>query len=232
MDVTNFYPAKIRSVEPAAEGQVFLMLDVPPEVWSQHKQPAQHVKLSLPGIEPWSGTIANRPGYEFFEFLVKDIGDRSHKIASLQSGDEINISLPAGPGFPVVAHRRHNLILAATGVAICAIRPVIMEILLSRRDWGRIFLFYGERTADKFAFIEERPMWAEYSIEIFLSASQPAEGTYFRGHTGYVQDKLVAEAPDIRNTVAFLAGKDGMIEGFTQELVRLGLNPNMIFLNT
>lgn len=229
--MTDFYPAIVRMIEPSSEGQCFLTVDVPSQVWSCHTQPSQHVILSLPGIRPWTATIANRPGYEFFEFLVKDVGDRSHKVASLQPGDELEISIPEGPGFPVCAHRRQNIIMAATGVAICAMRPVIMEILLSRSDWRRVHLFYGERTADRFAFIQDREIWAQYSIEMYLSASKPSEGTYYRGHAGYVQHRLVEEAPDISNTVAYLAGKDGMIDEFTRELVRLGMTPNMIFLN-
>ncbi len=225
------FPARVSAIQSVAEAQVFLRLDVPREVWSAHIHPAQYIEFALPDMEPWRGTIANRPGCEFFEFLVKDVGKRSHRITELKSGDEILVSKPKGPGFPVAANRRNNVILAASGVAICAIRPVIMEILLERGEWRRVMLYYGERTADRFAFIEEREFWREERIEVHLSASRPAEGTYYRGHTGYVQDHLLEIAPDIRDTVAFIAGKDEMVDGFTDALMRLGLLPNRIFLN-
>lgn len=216
---------------PAAENQVFLRLGVPREVWSAHVFHSQFVDLVLPGMAPWQGTIANRPGYEFFEFLVKDVGERSRRLCELAPGDEILISRPMGAGFPVLAYRRFDIILAASGVAVCAMRPVIAEIILYRNDWARVMLFYGERTSDRFAFGEEREYWRENKIEVYLSASRPSEGTSWKGHVGYIQDLLTRMAPDIRNTVAFVAGKDAMIEGVRVALERLGMLPSSVFLN-
>jgi len=47
-----------------------------------------------------------------------------------------------------------------------------------------------------------------------------------------VQHKLGEEAPEIKDTAAFVGGKDAMIEEFTTELVRMGMSPNRIFINT
>jgi len=227
----DLYCAQVIEKRPVAEAQVLLTVDVPVEVWSAHLQPAQYVDLVLPGMGPWRATIASRQGQEFFEFLVKEVGERSRRIAALEPGEEIQISRPKGEGFPLLMHRRHNLILAACGVAICAMRPVILDILLARSDWGRVLLFYGERTADRFAFLDEQDKWREGKVEIFLSASRPAEGTQWKGHAGYVQDHILETAPDTRDTVAFVAGKDEMIDGVRLALGRLNLADNKIILN-
>jgi len=228
----ELYEATIINKKPEAEAQVLLTLRVPKEVWSRHIYHSQYVDLVLPGMAPWHGTIACRPGFEDLEFLVKDVSERSHRISSLEAGDELQVSLPTGDGFEILAVRNHDVILAATGVAICALRPVIQEILLARGDWGRVMLFYGERTADRFAFIEEQETWKERKIEVHLTASQPSKGTYWKGATGYVQDYLVEVEPDVGNAVAMLAGKDGMIRGFSDNVMRMGMSPNRIFLNT
>jgi len=231
VEVNDLFPACVVTNQPAAEAQVLLTLDVPREVWSAHIQPAQYVDLVLPEMPPWRGTIANRPGRERFEFLVKDVGERSHRIATLAPGEEIQTTLPLGDGFPVLVHRRMDIVMVACGVAICAMRPVVEEILLQRTDWHRVVLFYGERTADRFAFTEERERWRESDIEVHLSASRPSEGTYWSGHAGYVQDRILEVAPDVRDAVAFLAGKDGMIDEARSALMRLNLPENRIILN-
>ena len=227
----ELYPARVLESRPEAESQVLLTFEVPKEVWSEHIQPAQYVELVVGGLNPWQGTVANRPGRETFDFLVKDVGERSHRIAGLSEGDEVLVSRPRGPGFPVEAFRRYDVILMAAGVAICAMRAVIEEILLNRTEWGKVLVFYGERTADRFAFGQERERWRESGIEVHLSASRPAEGTYWRGHAGYVQEHILEVSPDLREAVVFAAGKDGMIDGIRRVLGRLGLPPNRLLLN-
>ncbi len=226
------FAASVLSAVSMTEAQVFLRLGVPREVWAGHTQPGQYVELVVGDIDSWHGTIANRPGRETFDFLVKDVGERSHLIASLRKGDQLMISAPEGEGFPLNAHRRRDIVLAACGVAICAMRAVVEEILLARDDWWRVRLFYGERHADRFAFLEEIEAWRRESIDVYLTASRPSEGTAWRGQVGYVQDHLLEIRPDLANAVAFLAGKDAMIAGFAQMLGRLGMPLNQVFLNT
>ena len=115
--------------------------------------------------------------------------------------------------------------------AIGSIRAVVEEILLRRQDFGMVDVFYGERNADWFAFTEERERWRESSINVHMTASRPAEGTYWRGYTGYVQDLMLETLKDLRNSVAFLAGARGMIQDATTVLVRLGLPENRILSN-
>ena len=227
----DLFPARVKSSRPDAEAQTFMVLDTPREVWSVHNQPAQYVDFVLPDMPPWRGTIANRPGRETFDFLVKDAGVRSHRIATLAPGDELMLTRPAGAGFPVLAVRGMDILMICCGVAICAMRAVVEEILLARSDWGRVMIFYGERTADRFALIEERERWRESGIEVFLTASRPSVGTYWRGHVGYVQEHLAMVAPQVRNAVAFLAGKDGMLDDSGVVLERLGLPRNRILVN-
>ncbi len=227
----ELFTAKIESIVPHAEDQVFMMLEVPPEVWESHQQPSQYIELVVEGQEPWRGTIANRTAMEHFEILVKDKGGRSRKIATLEPKSLIQISKPMGSGFPIHAYRNHNVIMGCSGVAICAMRPVIQEIMLYRGDWGRVHLFYGERTDHHFAFIQEQEWWREAKIDVHLSASRPADGSYWKGHVGYIQDNLPLVSPEIRNTVVFLAGLDAMIVDFTDSLLRMGMPMNMINLN-
>jgi NAD(P)H-flavin reductase len=111
-------------------------------------------------------------------------------------------------------------------------RAVIEEILLARLEWHKVMLFYGERTADRFALAEDRELWREANIEVYQSASRPSAGTSWLGHTGYVQDLILEMEPETSDTVVFVAGKDGMIEGVKSAFSRLNLPENRIILNT
>jgi NAD(P)H-flavin reductase len=208
-----------------------LGLDVPRDIWAAHREVAQYVDLVLPGIAPWRATIASRPGRERFDFLVKDAGARSHRVALLAPGDQIGITLPAGDGFPINAYRRMDVMLIACGVAVCAMRAVIEEILLARLEWHKVGLFYGERTSDRFAFVEERERWREADINVHMVASRPSQGTSWSGKSGYVQDVILEMEPELRETVAFIAGKDQMVNDTITVLERLGMASNMIVLN-
>lgn len=227
----EFHTATVESITQQADNQVLIELDVPREVWAEHRQPSQYIDFSLPDCEPWRGTIANRTGQEFFEILVKDKGGRSSRIALLQAGDSVQITEPMGPGFPIHAHRNFNIILACTGVAICAMRPVIQEILLARGEWGMVSLFYGEQNDLTIAFLNEQDKWREMRIDVYPSASRPADGTYWKGHVGYIQDNFPHIRPDISHAVAFLAGHDAMIREFSDVLLRAGMPMNMLITN-
>ncbi|MFH1676093.1 MAG: hypothetical protein ABIC40_03625 [bacterium] len=227
----GYHKVKIISNQPAAENQVFLTLEVPPEVLRAHIQPGQFTRIALSQMEPWSATIANRPGRDNFEFLVKDVGPRSHRISQFQPGDELLMSLPEGEGFPINAYRRTDIILMASGVAICAMRSIIEEILLQRLEWDDVHLFYGERHSERFAFIDEQVQWRESGIEVHLCASQPSTGSHWAGLVGYVQDYIRDFVTDFRNCAAFIAGPDDMVEDCVNELDRLGLPESKVFLN-
>ena len=225
------YTARVHYLLPEAERQFFLSINVPPEVSASHIQPAQFVKMSPPDQKPVSITIANRPGRERFEFLVKDQGERSHGLVSLNKGDELNITTPMGPGFPISQHKGKDIILGANGVAVSAVRAVIEEILLARSDYGKVAFFYGERTGAHFAFLNEHANWVEGGIQLHLCASRPVEGGTWQGPVGYIQDNIERVAPEVRNTVAFIVGSDNMMTLCRETLGRMGLPPNEVYLN-
>lgn len=229
--MSELFPAKVTQKVPAAESQFLMSLEVPREVWVAHNQPAQFVDFVLPEIKPWRATIANRPGRELFDFIIKEKGERSTRIASLNPGDEVKITKPQGFGFPILAYRGHDVILITCGVAIAAMRAVIQEILLSRWDWANVSLFYGERTADKFVLFEEREKWREAGIDIYLSVSRPAEGTYWNGHVGWVQENILRLRPNVLRAAVFVAGRDDMIENVRATMLMLNLSPDKFILN-
>lgn len=223
--------AKITSNHRIAESQYFMAVDVPQEVLAGYKYPAQYVRLGVDGEPDISITIANRPGRDHLEFLIKDKGEKSHKLAMKTSGDFLNITKPLGPGFPVSMHKHRDIVLCANGVAISAVRSVIEEIMISRLEYGRVTFFYGERTADHVAFHEEHGYWKERGIELYISVSQPYLGSGWAGQTGYLQEHIEIVSPDLTNAVAFVVGSDGMMNDTRDMLERLGLSGNRIYVN-
>jgi NAD(P)H-flavin reductase len=229
--MTETYKGKLASIANVAMRQFFIEIDAPSEVIDAHVFPAQFVRIGPVDHKLVSITIANRPGRDKFEFLVKNQGERSHALTTLSPGDEVELTRPIGPGFPVAQFRHHNLILGCNGVAISAVRGVLEEILLARREYGKVILIYGERSGEHFAFLEEFEILKENGIEILLTASKPSVGPAWMGLTGYVQDILEQIPFDVKGTVAFIVGSNDMMNESRGVLERIGMNPSDIYIN-
>jgi NAD(P)H-flavin reductase len=105
-------------------------------------------------------------------------------------------------------------------------------MVMRRGEFGRIALYYGQRRPDEFAYRREHEAWARAGVTLALCVSGTDEG--WPGPRGHVQDVAVSRGFDgalADDTVAFVCGMKGMVEGVRQVLGAGGLPAGRVFLN-
>ncbi|MFF2300510.1 PDR/VanB family oxidoreductase [Arthrobacter sp. NPDC058127] len=171
-------------------------------------QPGAHIDVHLP-----SGTVRQYS-------LCGDPGDAtSYRIAVLE--------LPQGRGGSVEAHRelrpghvlkigvpRENFSLApaqryvfvAGGIGITPLLPMIREVQRSGKQWT---LFYGARSVDHFAFVDELQSLDEPSVRLL---SQDTGG----------HPDLAAIVDGAAGAAVYTCGPAGLMDALSEQMERAG----------
>jgi NAD(P)H-flavin reductase len=223
--------ARVESVSPVARDHVELVVSVDPERARAHERPGQFVTLTLPGVgsSPFAISSPPRPAAPRFHFLVKSGSELADALSALRPGSEVEIGMPEGKGFPLErAFGGRRLLLFATGSGISAIRSVLASIEGVRDRIGPVTLYYGARTPEAFAYLQELHAEEVRGLTLVRTVSHPGDSGW-EGLTGYVQSHI-AESP-LGGAVAFLCGQSSMVKEVSQVLVQRGVDPGDIFLN-
>lgn len=226
----GFLPLLIADTRETAELQTLIRVEVPADYRAAYTTPGQYCKVAHPDHEkPGFFVIANAPGADHFEFLIKESSPLSATLRTLPVGHPLGVSAPAGKGFPLHFAEGRDVVLLAAGSGIAALRPIVQHLMRERDRYGRIRLIYGERTAERVAFRDEVPHWSGV-VECHCVVSQgvPAE---IVTRQGYVQDALKEVASDCAGTVAYICGMGPMVEACKQTFAELGGDPAALFTN-
>lgn len=230
MNERDFYPATVLAAEDETPHLRTLSLEVAPDVARSYRIPGQYLRArAAPNTPEAYFAIANPPGGNRFELLVKRGSAVADALADLRAGDRLEVSPAGGPGFPLAASGGRNVLLFATGAGIAPIRAALLAIAAARDRFGEVHLFFGVRTRLDFAYTEELDALAARGIRIHRVVSRPLDER--DRYVGYVQERFLAELPKVADPVAFLAGRPEMVEAVTRMLVGAGLPPDRIHGN-
>lgn len=213
-----------------------LLLEAPEELRRAHTVPGQYVKARVPGAEKDAFlALANAPGGAALELLIQtaaagEPAKAADAVAAVGAGGTVEITAPAGKGFPVAGERGRDALLFAGGSGISAIRSLCEWIAGRRADYGRVCLLFGARTAGDLAY---RPLfegWRGARIEVEPVLSRPDPGTW-TGRVGYVQAALAELHVDAGKTSVFLAGGKAFDAAVVAAVTALGIPADRIFRN-
>lgn len=228
-DPSDFHDAEVARVRPVTDELVAVILR-DGEAAGAHAVPGQFVDVRLSGTGATPFAIASDPSSgDELELLVKRGNEVADALFEGGAGLAVEVSAPKGRGFPIDDFEGHDVLLFATGSGISGIRPVVHHVLRRRDRFGRVVVFYGARTEDAFAYVDEIPEWERGGVEVVRVVSRPSSG--WRGRTGWVQSALDDLAPSLDHAVACLCGVEAMIESVGTTLARGGLPRSRILTN-
>ncbi|MCA1665287.1 MAG: oxidoreductase [Myxococcales bacterium] len=200
----------------------------------EHTLPGQLVKLHAPGHKAGYFALGNAPrGDGSGELLLKRGTPLSDAVIdAAQPHAIVEATAPFGEGFPVLEARGRDVLLFAAGSGITPVRALLQWLLDRRGDYGRIALYYGQRSDRDFAYVREHCDWQRAGVHLVLCASQPSPTwTGARGYVQLVARELRLHEISTTNAVAFLCGMKSMIDGARVELLHCGLSAERTFLN-
>jgi ferredoxin--NADP+ reductase len=238
----KFYRAKItRRVEFA------------PDLWAVRLHPGgdfkfapgQYATLGVQGAEKRSErpySIVSSPHedeLEFFFELVPD-GQLTPHLHKLRVGDELLMRKVPKGRFTLEAQgerKNHLLVSTVTGVA-----PFVSYVRRLYKDWKegsftgehKLFLLNGASRSWEFGYLEElRAFAAEVPwLEYVPTVSRPWDDPQWGGEVGRVDDLLRKYTDEWgvngSNSLAYICGHPGMIEGTKGILKRIGFSKELM----
>jgi NAD(P)H-flavin reductase len=230
----DLHSLPIVSVAPIAARQAFVVVDAKGSVLhGAHTVPGQYVKLGLFADDvPRPVALANRPGGERLEFLIKAPDERLANILALGPGDKVQVSAPQGRGFPVEQARGRDLWLFAVGSGVAPLKAVVEHVLEDRGAFGDVVLLYGVRSVDELCFTDRFGAWLGQGVRVVPVVSRPAGGSRaWQGATGYVQQHIPPALTRPDDTVAFVCGLPEMEKAVAAALLQRGVGPDRVLRN-
>lgn len=161
-------------------------------------------------LKPYS--IASPPSEKrFIELCIKDVpeGHVSHYMVNLKKGQEVEVSGPGGI-FTLQEEIGNDLVFAATGTGISAIKPMI-ETIFEKGTGHRVFLFYGARQAEELAYrgLFESLAKKHKNFHFIPVISRDPQ---FPGERGHVQDAIPRYVHGPRGKDIYICGVLRMVE--------------------
>jgi len=171
----------------------------------------------------WKGhpfSLSAAPNGEYLRLTVKDVGDGSAAVQTLQPGTRVGIEGPYGV-FTTVRRRQGRVLLIAGGIGITPIRALLEEMPAGK---GNVILVYRARSWKEVVFrdeledlVAERQGVLHFMVGSRHSSDLPAEP--------FSPKNMRRLVPDIERRDVFICGAGPMIVELHDTLSELGV-PN------
>ena len=171
------------------------------------------VPISISGDPTWPGPLVH---------TIRDVGNVTHALVAAEVGTVVGVRGPYGHGWGVSDGVGGDVLLAAGGIGLAPLRPVLWEIADRRDDYGRVVLLYGARSPADILFGADLRRLADESgidVEVTVDYAPPA----WVGRVGPVT-KLISRAGfDPHRTLALVCGPEIMMTLSVQALLARGV---------
>lgn len=160
---------------------------------------------------------------------VRAVGAVSQAIAAAAPGAVLGLRGPFGHGWPTVQAIGHDVLIVAGGIGLAPLRPVILELLAHRGQYGRAALLYGARTPADALYGHELDAWRARGLQV-LTTVDVADRSW-TGAVGVVTRLIPRAEVDPARTVAMVCGPDVMMRFTAQELTARGFPAARVHLS-
>lgn len=194
-------------------------------------RPGQFGMLYLPGVGEVPIGISDSAGDDRLSFTVRGAGNTTRGLTALASGDTFGVRGPFGSCWPLEACRGRDVVIAAGGLGLPPLRPLVREVLANRAQFGRVFLLYGARTPDALIYAREYDDWRRNGIEVSVTVDQA--DVRWTGNVGVVPLLLDRLEPLVADrTILLTCGPEVMMRYVILSALRRGLRKDQCWIST
>jgi NAD(P)H-flavin reductase len=193
--------------------------------------PGQFMMLYVLGVGevPVSAAGSTRPG-ETIAHTVRAVGAVTAALCELDVGGGLGLRGPYGTGWPVELARGRDVVVAAGGIGLAPLRPVIHYLFDNRDDFGAVSLIYGARAPAELMYERELHEWrSRFDFDSEITVDRGEEGWY--GDVGVVTILLPRITFDPANVIAMVCGPEVMMRATARELGVRGVADSDIYLS-
>jgi NAD(P)H-flavin reductase len=220
--------AVIESIRREAAGVITLQLRIGERDF--RFLPGQFNMLWLPAFGESAISISSDPQeLRTIGHTIRFAGSVTRAIGRLKAGDVLGVRGPFGSGWPLDRAKGRDLMIAAGGIGLAPLRPVICEIMHRRDDFGRVLLLYGGRSPADLLFGDEFDSWKRGGIELHVTVDR-GDGAW-KGHVGVVPLLFYHIKLDAKETVVFTCGPEVMMRFVIFEAMARRVPPSEIWVS-
>lgn len=217
-------------VERREETHDIVTLDIEAAGW-RGSAPGQFNMLSVFGVGEVPISMSGDPiDHKRIVHTVRAVGPVSKALAALRPGAALGLRGPYGVAWPVDLAEGRDVIVAAGGLGLAPVRPILYRLLGERDRFGKITLIYGTRGAADILFREELERWRS-RLDIGVEVTVDHADRSWHGHVGVVTRLLRNADFDPANTTAFVCGPEIMMRFTANGLTAAGVAAQSIFLS-
>jgi NAD(P)H-flavin reductase len=226
------YWAEVVEITPEAEGTATIWLRFLDRSLGESYSftAGQFTMLYLPGYGEAAISISSDPQRpELIGHTIRFVGNVTHAVSRLRVGDTIGVRGPFGTAWPLEDYKGSDIVIAAGGIGLAPLRPVIYQIINQRAQYGRVVILYGARTPADLLYSSEFSTWGENQIEVMTTVDRADES--WLGQVGGVPMLFYHLRLDTDNTVVFSCGPEIMMRFVVFEGLARRIAPQRIFLS-
>jgi NAD(P)H-flavin reductase len=160
---------------------------------------------------------------------IRAVGNVTSAISRMSVGDVLGIRGPFGSWWRLDEFTGKDIVIAAGGIGLPPIRPVLYYIQHHRNDFGKVIVLYGARTPNDLQFTSEYQAWQEADIEINVTVDR-GDDTW-QGRVGVVPILFYHTQIDPHKTVILTCGPEIMIRFVIFEALARRVPPERIFVS-
>jgi len=194
--------------------------------------PGQFVEVSVPGIGEAPITISSSPTQkDYFELVVRRIGNVTNAIHRLRLGDKVGIRGPYGNGaYPVEEAKGRNLVFICGGIGLVPQRSFVNYVLDNRDDYGDITVLLGTKCMAQRFFQSELDGWSHRKDIHFMETVDEADDCW-QGNVGVVTTLIPKIERELTSALVFICGPPVMYKFVLLALNEAKVPRENIFLN-
>jgi NAD(P)H-flavin reductase len=195
-----------------------------------HFKAGQFNMISVPGLGEAAISISSdmedstRIGH-----TIRSVGNVSSAINHMDVGAVLGIRGPFGSWWSLDQCIGKDIVVAAGGIGLPPIRPVLYYIIHHRQDFGKVIVLYGARTSNDLQFTREYKAWQDADIELQVTVDRGDDA--WQGRVGVVPILFYNTRLDPRNTVIMTCGPEIMIRFVIFEALARRVPPECILVS-
>ncbi len=160
---------------------------------------------------------------------IRAVGNITSAISRMNVGEVLGIRGPFGSWWALDEWSGKDIVIAAGGIGLPPMRPVLYYVMNHRREFGRVVVLYGARTPNDLQFTREYKAWQDKDIEISVTVDRGDDK--WDGRVGVVPILFYNTRVDPKNTVILTCGPEIMIRFVIFEALARRVPPERIYVS-
>jgi NAD(P)H-flavin reductase len=191
--------------------------------------PGQFNMVYVPGVGEAAISLSGMTG-TVLHHTIREAGNVTHDIARCPPGSTLGIRGPFGSSWPMAACTGKDIILAAGGIGLAPVRPVVYEVLNHPEMYGKLTVLHGARTPSGLLYAREYEDWRQAGVAV--STIVDHADTTWLGQVGVITQLLnrcTIQRPT--DTILMTCGPEIMMHFVAKTALARGIPAQQIYVS-